>query len=82
MDPASCKYPTELLSLCLQEAVTFLILLLYSPPFKYGFGAVLVPFYGDMATKPKSHPITKAMDRLTVQIFNSEVCGWLGGWAL
>mgnify|MGYP001088599902 CR=1 FL=1 len=57
----------------LQEAVTFLILLLYNPEFKFSFGAALLPFYASMAAHPKQHPIAKAMDRLTVQIFNSEV---------
>ncbi len=65
--------PSSVCQCSLQEAVTFLILLLYNPDFKYGFGAALVPFYSRMATRPKQHPITKAMDRLTVQIFNSEV---------
>lgn len=47
------------------------------------FGAALVPFYGDLATKPKHHPVTKAMDRLTVQIFNSEVRrGQWGGFCV
>ena len=57
----------------MQEAVTFLILLLYNPGFKFSFGAALLPFYASMAAHPKQHPIAKAMDRLTVQIFNSEV---------
>ncbi len=61
------------MSLVLQEAVTFFILLLYNPDFKFSFGAALLPFYASMAAHPKQHPIAKAMDRLTVQIFNSEV---------
>lgn len=66
-----------------QEAVTFLILLLYAPAFKAEFGAALLPFYGALASRHKSHPLTKAMDRLTVQVFNSELGAGRAGlcWA-
>jgi hypothetical protein len=59
---------------------TLLILLLYSVPFKEAFGCALLAFYPHIGALGKRHAVTKALDRLTVQVFHLEVCDWVWWW--
>jgi hypothetical protein len=55
-----------------EELATLQILLLYSTPFKEVFGETLLAFYPHIGALGKRHAVTKALDRLTVQVFHLE----------
>ncbi|PSC67217.1 ubiquitin-ligase [Micractinium conductrix] len=55
-----------------EELATLHILLLYSVPFKAHYGRVLLCFYPHLGALGKRHAVTKALDRLTVQVFHLE----------
>ena len=61
----------------LEESTTLLLLLLYDVGFKYDCTAQLIEYYGWLLQRvvdsgdPK-HPVTVALDRMTVQLFNTE----------
>ena len=61
----------------LEESTTLLLLLLYDVGFKYDCTAQLIEYYGWLLQRvvdsgdPK-HPLTVALDRMTVQLFNTE----------
>ena len=61
----------------LQEATTMLLLLLYDTEFKFECTTHLLEYYGGMLahivhSNTPRHPLITSLDRLTVQLFNSE----------
>lgn len=62
----------------LTEVTTLLLLLLYDAQFKFECTVHLLDQYDDLlgcimdAPGPGKHPLTTALDRLTVQLFNCE----------